>query len=666
MTSYIKELVEKLNAYRNAYYNENRSLISDAEYDKLFDELCSLEEETGLIYANSPTQTVGYEVVSKLNKVKHNHPLLSLGKTTSLSEFSSYFGTKPVAIMAKMDGLTCSIIYKNGEMQSAESRGNGEIGEDITHNVRTFINLPKQIPFKGELVIDGECVIDYITFEEINRNEKTAYKNPRNLVSGTVRQLDSKVAAGRGVRFVAWKLYSAKDENGISLDYSNSYRKAFSFMSSQGFEVVDTVFLNNGEKKYDINDSDFEMAIEKIKKNATEKRYPIDGIVGAFDDVEFGLSLGSTSHHPKYALAFKFYQEANETKLVDIEWTTSRTGLVNPVAVVEPIEIDGTTVTRATLSNVSVIKDLQLGIGDTVTMIKANQIIPKITDNLTRSDTYIIPSVCPQCGKPIVIKNDNGREMLYCTNDGCPARLQDKISNFASKDGVNIVGISQERLKSLMELGFIKDFRSVYDLYKYQERLEKIPGFGKPSVQKMIDAIEASKKCKLANAIVAIGIPGIGKSSAKALAKCCIAMGGYNALQTLIDCAERNYDWTQLEDFGEATSNGINEYICKNREEIAALVPILEIEDSVNQAMSENKFGGKSFCVTGKLNIFPNRDAIVEEIEKYGGKIVSGVTAKTSYLITNDKDSGSSKNIKAAKYGTAIITEQEFISLCNK
>lgn len=664
MIYYVKELVEKLNTYRNAYYNENKSLVSDKEYDRLYDELCRLEGETGLVYANSPTQTVGYEVVSKLNKVKHNHSLLSLGKTTELIEFASYFGTKPVAIMAKMDGLTCSITYRNGEMVLAESRGNGEVGEDITHNVRTFINLPKRIPFAGELIIDGECIIDYGTFEEINKRENTEYKNPRNLVSGTVRQLDSKVAAGRGVRFVAWKLQSAKDNNGVQLDCTKSYQEAFMFMSNQGFEVVDAVFLDEEDKKHDTDGHVSKWAIDWIKKDSEEKKYPIDGIVGAFDDVEYGLSLGSTSHHPKHSLAFKFYQEANETTLIDIEWATSRTGLVNPVAIVEPVEIDGTTVTRATLSNVSIIKELQLGIGDTVTMIKANQIIPKITDNLTRSDTYVIPTVCPDCGKPIVTKNDNGREMLYCVNDGCPARLHDKISNFASKDGMNIVGISQERLKTLMELNFICDFESVYNLYQHRSEIEKIPGFGKSSVQKLIDAIEVSKKCKFASVIVAIGIPGIGKSSAKALAKYCIAMGGSNALQTLIDCAESNYDWTQLEDFGAVTSNGINEYVRKNKMEIAALIPILEIEDDGEQSNIDNKFGGKSFCVTGKLYVFANRDALVEEIEKYGGKIVSGVTAKTSYLITNDKDSGSSKNAKAAKYGTTIITEQEFIELC--
>lgn len=674
----IAKLVNELNVYRNAYYNENKSLISDKEYDELFDKLQEMESESGIIYANSPTQTVGYEVVSKLDKVKHDHPLLSLGKTTEMQEFIDYFQNKPTVLMAKMDGLTCSLYYENGELVSGESRGNGEIGEDITSNVKTFINIPLHIPYKGKLWVDGEAIISYNDFDSINeeiRNEcqviaKTkglsydetqklikdkTYKNPRNLVSGSVRQLNSEIAAKRKIRFIAWKLYKAEDTDGKREFNSNALN--FKLLDGIGFEVVPLLYCDKFAQQC-------EMSINTIKGICEEKHYPIDGMVGVFDDIQYGVNLGMTGHHPKHSLSFKFYQERNETELIDIEWSTSRTGLINPVAIVEPVEIDGTTVSRATLNNVSIIKDLKLGIGDTVTIIKSNQIIPKIMENLTQSNTYKIPSVCPCCGSPAVIKNDNGRETLNCTNENCLARLHDKMSNFCSREGMNIVGLSEERLKTLMKLGFITDFESVYNVYKHSKDIEQLEGFGKSSVSKLVDAIEASKKCKLSAILTAIGIPGVGKSGAKSLAKHCVAHKDGNVFRTFINMACSGYDWSQLEDFGDITSSNINSFIIKNKTTIEPLIDILDIAENDDNVVSENKLGGKSFCITGKLIHFSNRDALVEEIEKYGGKIVSGVTAKTNYLITNDKDSGSSKNKKAEKYGTQIISEEEFIKLC--
>lgn len=648
-------LVNILNVYRNAYYNENKSLVSDKEYDELFDKLQTMEEESGIVYANSPTQTVGYEVVSKLDKVKHDHPLLSLGKTTEIKDFIKYFHGKPVVLMAKMDGLTCSLYYENGELVRAESRGNGEIGEDITNNVKTFVNIPLHIPHKGKVWIDGEAIIDYDTFEEINSKEKIPYKNPRNLVSGSVRQLNSEIVARRKVRFISWKLYKCESVDGGREFGKNSLN--FMLMDKLGFEVVPLVLCDNFEVQC-------ELAIETLKAKCEKLRYPIDGMVGMFDDISYGNDLGMTGHHPKHSLAYKFYQERNETELIDIEWSTSRTGLINPVAIVEPVEIDGTTVSRATLNNVSIIKDLKLGIGDTVTIIKSNQIIPKIMENLTQSDTYKIPSVCPCCGSPAIIKNDNGRETLNCTNNNCLSRLHDKMSNFCSRDGMNIVGLSEERLKTLMELGFITDFKSIYDLHNHQKDIEKLEGFGKSSVSHLIDAIDASKECKLSAILTAIGIPGIGKSSAKSLAKYCVVHKDGNVLETFINMACGNYDWTQLEDFGAVTSSNINAFIIENKSTIEPLIDILDIAENNDDIVAENKLGGKSFCITGKLVHFANRDALVEEIEKYGGKIVSSVTAKTNYLITNDKESGSSKNQKAAKYGTMIISEEEFKELC--
>jgi DNA ligase (NAD+) len=640
----VKQLVSKLNRYRDEYYNNNNTIITDREYDELYDKLVALEKETGYVLSNSPTQSVGYEVVGQLNKVKHSHPLLSLDKTTDLDEFIKYFGNKDFVLMAKLDGLTCSLTYENGKLVRAESRGNGEVGEDITHNARVFSNLPTEIAFKGKLVVDGECIITYDEFNKIKTREGTDYKNPRNLVSGSVRQLNSEICGKRNVRFIAWKLANGEDLGQCHTD-------CFNVLSSLGFEVVPW-YINSFN------------TIEWIKDECNYKKIPIDGIVGMFDDISYCNSLGMTGHHPKHSLAFKFYQEDNETTLTDVEWSTSRTGLVNPVAVFEPVEIDGTTVTRATLSNVSIIKELELGIGDTITVVKANQIIPKITQNLTRSNTYQIPKVCPACGEPLIIKNDNGRETLYCTNKHCKAIIHDKISNFASREAMNIVGISDERLRLLMDMGYITDFKSLYHLKDYRDEIAELKGFGKSSIDNIINAIEDSKKCKLKNVIVAIGIPSIGKSVAKTIAKYCELVSSDNGLQTFIDFAIDDFDWSTLNDIGEVTKNNINSYVKNNYDEIKPLVDILEITRNIVIYLSLShykKFDGKTFCITGKLTEFKNRKELVYKIESNGGTVVSNVTSKTQYLITNDKNSGSAKNKAAQKYGTKIISELDFI-----
>lgn len=637
----VKSLVKKLNKYRDEYYNNNNSIISDREYDKLFDKLIILERETGCIFSNSPTQSVGYTSLSQLKKVKHSHPLLSLGKTTDIDEFIEYFGNKNFLIMAKLDGLTCSLTYENGKLVRAESRGDGETGEDITHNAKVFSNLPTEIPFKGKLEIDGECIITYDEFEHIKSRENMEYKNPRNLVSGSVRQLNSEIAAKRNIKFIAWRLHEAED---VGIQH---HSEGFEFLSNLGFDVV----------PYYINSFN---TIEWIKDECKTKQIPIDGIVGMFDDIEYGNSLGRTGHHPRHSLAYKFYQEENETVLLNIEWSTSRTGLVNPVAIFEPVEIDGTTVSRATLNNVSIIKELELGIGDTVTVIKANQIIPKITQNLTRSNTYQIPSVCPSCGNPVKIKNDNGREMLYCTNRHCKAILHDKISNFATREAMNIVGISEERLRSLMDMGYITSFESLYHLKDHRNEIAKAKGFGESSIDNLINAIEVSKKCQLINAIVAIGIPGIGKSAARTIAEYCEETGAENTFQEFINLAMSGFDWSVLQEIGQATSDNINSYVADNYEDIQPLVNILQIEKPQKSDLSQ-RYKGKTFCITGKLVEFDNRNALVYDIETKGGTVVSSVTSKTQYLITNDKTSGSSKNKAAEKYGTKIISELEYI-----
>lgn len=655
----MKLLVDRLNAYRDAYYNKNESLVSDKEYDALFDQLAALEQQTGIVYPNSPTATVGYEAVSKLQKVAHNHPLLSLGKTTNLQEFCDYFEGKPMNLMAKMDGLTASVVYRGGLLRSAESRGNGEVGEDITHTARTFCNLPQKIPFQGELIVDGECIIDYPTFRRINQQEQTEYKNPRNLVSGTVRQLDSRVSAQRGVKFIAWKLYAASDEAGSPLDDTKTYSAAFALLEKLGFEVVPHVYLDNRYPDEASRRDALETEMEALQQDCAAKGFPIDGLVGSFNDVAYGLSLGSTGHHPKHSLAFKFYQDRNETVLRDIEWSTNRTGQVNPVAIFDPVEIDGTTVSRASLNNVSIIKELELGLGDTITVIKANQIIPMVTDNLTRSGSYVFPTTCGSCGTPLELRNDNGREMLYCVNPHCPAIRLDQITYFVSRDAMNILGLSQERLKLLIDRGFVRDFADLYHLDAHREELMEMERLGQDSVDNLLSAIDASRNCRMSNVLTAIGIPTIGKNNAKILAAQCAGEG--NPLKRFLELAKDNYDWSVLDGFGDVMSSAINQYVADNEARIRPLLDVLNI--APEQPRAAGGLEGKAFCITGKLLHYPNRDALVADIEKNGGKVVSGVSAKTDYLITNDKDSGSSKNQKAAKFGTKIISEDEFQSL---
>lgn len=655
----IKLLVDRLNAYRDAYYNKNESLVSDKEYDALFDQLAALEQQTGIVYPNSPTATVGYEAVSKLQKVAHNHPLLSLGKTTNLQEFCDYFEGKPMNLMAKMDGLTASVVYRDGVLRSAESRGNGEVGEDITHTARTFCNLPQKIPFRGELIVDGECIIDYPTFRRINQQEQTEYKNPRNLVSGTVRQLDSRISAQRGVKFIAWKLYAASDEAGSPLDDTKTYSAAFALLEKLGFEVVPHVYLDNRYPDEASRRDALETEMEALQQDCAAKGFPIDGLVGSFNDVAYGLSLGSTGHHPKHSLAFKFYQDRNETVLRDIEWSTNRTGQVNPVAIFDPVEIDGTTVSRASLNNVSIIKELELGLGDTITVIKANQIIPMVTDNLTRSGSYVFPTTCGSCGTPLELRNDNGREMLYCVNPHCPAIRLDQITYFVSRDAMNILGLSQERLKLLIDRGFVRDFADLYHLDAHREELMEMERLGQDSVDNLLSAIDASRNCRMSNVLTAIGIPTIGKNNAKILAAQCAGEG--NPLERFLELAKDNYDWSVLDGFGDVMSSAINQYVADNEARIRPLLDVLNI--APEQPRAAGGLEGKAFCITGKLLHYPNRDALVADIEKNGGKVVSGVSAKTDYLITNDKDSGSSKNQKAAKFGTKIISEDEFLAL---
>lgn len=632
-------------------------MVSDRVYDSFFDRLKSLENDTGIVLSNSPTVSVGYEVKSSLRKVKHNHPMLSLDKTKNLQDIIDFMGDHAGLMMLKCDGLTCSLRYVNGELVGAETRGNGDIGEDILHNAKVFINIPQKIPYLGEYIIDGEAIITYDSFEKINESlpEGDKYKNPRNLVSGSVRQLDSKIAAEREIKFIAWKVVKGGD--------SNSFTQRLCHAEDYGFEIVPYYSLMCAVTE-DVLENYY---IKFLKKQASSKEIPIDGIVFSYDDIAYSESLGATSHHVKSQIAYKFGDDIQETVLNDIEWNTSRTGQINPVAIFDPVEIDGTTVNRASLSNVSIIKELELGIGDTICVCKSNMIIPKVTDNITRSGTCKIPTLCPACGHFAEIHADNGREVLYCENPNCRAKMHDILVNFCGKHGMDINGLSEERLNILMDEGLVTDFASIYGLKRWKGKMVSLDRFGMNMVNNLLSAIEDSRHCNLDNVLVAIGIPGIGRSSAKTMAKHIweiMQPGDKSPLETLLRAADACYDWSVLSDFGTKTSNNINQYLSDSHDTVAKLVDILDIHKDDSPA--KNALDGKTFCITGKLNHYSNRDELVKVIESMGGKVVSGVTKKTDYLINNDPISNSSKNRKAKEFGIQILSEENFLRIMSK
>lgn len=632
-------------------------MVSDKVYDCFFDELSALENETGILLSNSPTVSVGYEVRSSLSKVKHNHPMLSLDKTKDLQDIIDFLGDHEALMMLKCDGLTCSLRYVNGELVGAETRGNGDIGEDVLHNAKVFTNIPQKIPYLGEYIIDGEAVITYDSFERINESlpEGYKYKNPRNLVSGSVRQLDSKIAAEREIKFIAWKVVKGDD--------SNSFTQRLCHAKDYGFEIVPYYSLMDAVTE-DILENYY---VKLLKKQASSKEIPIDGIVFSYDDIAYSKSLGATSHHVKSQIAYKFGDDVQETILRDIEWNTSRTGQINPVAIFDPVEIDGTTVTRASLSNVSIIKELELGIGDSICVCKSNMIIPNVTDNITRSNTYQIPAVCPTCGHPAKIHSDNGREVLYCENPNCRAKMHDILVNFCGKHGMDINGLSEERLNILMDEGLVTDFASVYGLKRWKGKMISLDRFGANMVNNLLSAIEDSRHCKLENVLVAIGIPGIGRLSAKTMAKHIweiMQPDDKSPLETLLHTTDARYDWSDLPDFGTKTSDNINQYLSDNHDAIAKLVDVLDIQRDDSPA--EYVLSGKTFCITGKLNHYSNRDELVKVIERMGGKVVSGVTKKTDYLINNDPYSNNSKNRKANELSIPIFSEEKFLEITSK
>ena len=630
----IKELTGLLNKASDSYYNTGDTIMEDHEFDTLLEELCALEKETGFVMATSPTHKVGYEVKSELQKVTHNHPMLSLAKTKDWNEFIIYFGSKDVIGMLKMDGLTCSLRYVNGELVSAETRGNGEIGEDIFHNIKTVKTVPQKIPYKDELIVDGEIICTYDDFEPFS----TEYKNPRNFASGSIRLLDSNECAKRPLTFVAWNIIKG-------FDNENSFLRKLVLIDELGFTVVPWTSSFDWDAK--------EFLVNKAKKLG----YPIDGLVGRFDDIKYGEGLGATSHHSNAAYAFKFGDETYETVLRNVEWNTTRTGIIAPVAVFDEVDLDGALTTRATLHNLSIIEQLELGIGDTITVYRSNMVIPKIDDNITRSNTLKIPTVCPCCGHPTEVKYTDNSKVLMCTNPDCPAKKLARFTHFVSRKCMNIDGLSERTLELLISNNLIKNFRDIYHLKDHVGKLCTLDGMGKKSVENLLNSIEKSRDVKLENFIAALGIPNIGLSAAKAISK---KFNGSH-YDFMLALSNDNYDFSQIDDFGEITNKSLHDW-WHSKDPMVELLP-MEVNFIVEDTSSNANLDGKSFCITGSLTHYANRDALVKAIDDNGGKYVSSVSKKTDYLINNDKTSTSGKNKKAMDLNIPIISEEDFINM---
>ena len=648
----IKSLVKQLNHYRNEYYNNQKSEISDFEYDMFFDELSVLERDTGFIMATSPTQTVGYEVKSELTKVKHNHPMLSLDKTKDVSDVVKFLGGRDGVIMAKMDGLTCSLRYINGELVSAETRGDGETGEDILHCAKTIKNIPLYINCKDEVIVDGEVIISYDDFEKINAMlpEDEKYKHPRNLASGSIRQLDSAIAAQRNMQFIAWKLIKGSEDN--------SFWERIYFMKELGFTTVATGFIQKRDMCHEYYIASVEGTIDKIKKMAKENGYPIDGCVIGYDDVAYGESLGATGHHLRSQIAYKFYDELYETKLLDIEWTMGKTNTLTPTAIFETVNIDGTDISKASLHNISIIKKLGLTNNCTVRVYKANAIIPQVDSCLQDGDSPIkIPKYCPVCGGETEVVTENASEVLMCKNPNCLGKLLGKLKFFVSKPALNIDGLSETTLEKFVELGWVKSFKDIFTLKDHFAEMMKLDGFGEKSAKKLLNAIENSRDVKLENFICALSIPNIGRSASKTIAD--HFNGDY---QEFIDAYFYwHIDWRILDDFGFTMADSINDYLHENLEMVNELAAEMRFVERESKSVVENPFIGKTLCVTGKLNHF-TRDSINTKIAELGAKAASSVSKNTNYLITNEA-SGSSKYKKAIELNIPIITEDEFLKM---
>lgn len=640
----MKQLIARLNEAAKAYYAQDREIMSNLEYDRLYDELSALEEKTGLVLAQSPTQSVGYEAVDTLPKERHESPMLSLGKTKSREELADWLNGKKGLLSWKLDGLTIVLTYRDGKLFKAVTRGNGEVGEVITPNARTFVNLPLQIPFLSELILRGEAVITYEDFERINAKIEDAdarYKNPRNLCSGSVRQLNSEITAQRNVRFFAFALVKAD-----GADFENSREKQFKFLKEQGFEVVDYRPVT-AETMRD--------AVEWFEQTVSSYPVPSDGLVLLLDDIAYGEALGRTAKFPRNAIAFKWADETAQTTLREIEWSASRTGLINPVAVFDPVELEGTTVSRASVHNVSIVKELQLGIGDTITVYKANMIIPQIAENLTRSGSLTIPCECPVCHEKTQIRQENDTETLICPNPDCDAKKIKSFTLFVSRDAMNIDGLSEATLEKFLARGFLHTYADLFHLDRYKDEITQMDGFGEKSFANLSDSIEKARHTTLARLIYSLGIPNIGIANAKMICR-----EYKNDLKRLLNAPAE--ELAGIDGVGPVIAGTFAAFFAeeKNKKALEALLAEVKPEQ---ETFSEEALplSGKSFVVTGSLNHFENRNALKEKIEALGGKVTGSVTGKTVCLINNDNTSNSSKNKKAQELGVSILTEEAFM-----
>lgn len=641
----MKELVEKLDQAAKAYYQEDREIMSNQEYDSLYDQLEQLEKETGTVLTNSPTVRVGYEAVNELPKEEHPSPMLSLDKTKDREVLRGFIGNHKCLLSWKLDGLTIVLTYENGELVKAVTRGNGIVGEVITNNARVFRNIPLRIPYKGQLVLRGEAIITYSEFERINETIGDAdakYKNPRNLCSGSVRQLNNEITAKRNVRFYAFALVSAQD-----VDFSNSREQQFIWLKKQGFEVVEYKVVTS---------ESLDEAMDYFSKAIVNNDFPSDGLVVTYDDIAYGESLGSTAKFPRNSFAFKWADEMRETRLVDMEWSPSRTGLINPVAIFEPVELEGTTVSRASVHNISIVKELQLGIGDTIKVYKANMIIPQIAENLTRSGNLVIPDKCPVCGREARIRKENDVETLYCMNPDCVAKKIKSFSLFTSRDAMNIDGLSEATLEKFIAMGFIHNFGDIFEIGKYKDQIVEMEGFGQKSFDNLMVSLEKAKETTLAKVIYSLGITGIGLANAKVICKY------FDDDIEKIRYAEEE-EISSIEGIGPVIAGSLADYFksAENNQKLDHLLSHLHLVHEETSA--EQVFAGKTFVITGSVEHFSNRSEAKEFIEARGGKVTGSVTKKTDYLINNDKTSASSKNKKAQELGIPILSEEDFLEL---
>ena len=644
-----RELTALLQKASKAYYAGDTEIMSNLEYDALYDELVALEKESGVVLASSPTTQVGYEAVDELPKERHAKKMLSLDKTKDREELANWLQDQKGLLSWKMDGLTIVLTYENGELKKAVTRGNGEVGEVVTGNARVFDNLPLRIPFMGRLILRGEAIIRYSDFEKI-KAEAEEYKNPRNLCSGSVRQLNNEITAKRHVRFYAFGLVSAEEtETGVLPDFGNSRENELSFLKEQGFE---TVFFRVVKKDNVVD------AVTAFEKEVGKEDIPSDGLVLMLDDIAYGESLGTTAKFPRNAIAFKWQDEQAETTLREVEWSASRTGLINPVAIFDPVELEGTTVKRASIHNISIIKALELGIGDRIRVYKANMIIPQISENLTKSGNLTIPSHCPVCGRETEIRKDNDSEVLFCQNPDCTAKKLKSFVLFVGRNGMNIEGLSEMTLEKFIAEGFVHDYVDLYHLDRFKDRICAMEGFGEKSYENLMESVEKSRDVALSALLYAIGIPGIGASGGRLLSS------HFHGDPDLLRTASEE-ELSEVEGIGSVLASQIRNYFTneENAKQLDALLSEVRLTGAPQTSTQEQVLSGKTFVITGAVHHFANRDALKDRILSLGGKAAGSVSAKTDYLINNDSLSASSKNKKAKELGIPVITEEEFLSM---